>query len=80
MAKIGTAHVELKPVLNDDALQQLGNQIERTVTEAVQRGLSNAGFTFEQAGAITVLRVGDAGDPKVVAEQIRHGMKRSRQA
>lgn len=40
MAKIGTAHIELKPVLNEDSLDELAQQIEDRVAAAVQRGLN----------------------------------------
>ena len=35
MAKIGTAHVEIKPVLNEEALNELCRRIEWTVCNAV---------------------------------------------
>lgn len=40
MAKIGTAHIEIKPVLDDDALDTLCQRIERAVSEAVRNGLA----------------------------------------
>ena len=40
MAKIGTAHVEIKPVLNQEALDEITNRIENAVADAVARGLS----------------------------------------
>lgn len=42
MAKIGTAHVEIKPVLNEDALNAVTSQIEAAVQVAVQAGLAGA--------------------------------------
>jgi hypothetical protein len=39
MAKIGTAHVEVKPVLNEEVLAALTLQIEDAVAAAVQRGI-----------------------------------------
>lgn len=39
MAKIGTAHVEIKPVLNEEALEAIVARIERQVAQAVERGL-----------------------------------------
>ena len=35
MAKIGTAHVEIKPVLNEEALDALCAQVEEAVANAV---------------------------------------------
>lgn len=40
MAKIGTAHVEIKPVLNEEALATLTRRIEEAVRDAVARGLA----------------------------------------
>lgn len=40
MAKIGTAHVEIKPVLNEDALDEIAQRIEETVAHAVERGMA----------------------------------------
>ena len=40
MAKIGTAHVEIKPVLNEAALIAIAQQIEDTVAAAVARGMA----------------------------------------
>lgn len=39
MAKIGTAHVEIKPVLNEDALDALTKLIEDRVAGAVRAGV-----------------------------------------
>lgn len=38
MAKIGTAHVEIKPVLNEEALVAICAEIEARVAEAVRKG------------------------------------------
>ena len=35
MAKIGTAHVEIKPVLNEEALNALCDRIEESAMDAV---------------------------------------------
>lgn len=35
MAKIGTAHVEIKPVLNEEALDNIAQVIERRVASAI---------------------------------------------
>jgi len=40
MAKIGTAHIEVKPVLNEEALAAIVQQIETAVARGVERGLS----------------------------------------
>lgn len=40
MAKIGTAHVEVKPVLNQEALDRVCKEIEDQVAAAVLRGAS----------------------------------------
>lgn len=40
MAKIGTAHVEIKPVLDAEALEQLCKRIEDAVAAGVARGMA----------------------------------------
>jgi hypothetical protein len=42
MAKIGTAHVEIKPVLNEEALEALVARIEDAIAQGVARALDNA--------------------------------------
>lgn len=46
MAKIGTAHIEIKPVLNDEALAAIIQRVEDAftdaVTDAVKRGVAKA--------------------------------------
>lgn len=42
MAKIGTAHVEIKPVLNDEALEQMAARIEAAVRAGVEAGMKAA--------------------------------------
>lgn len=42
MAKIGTAHVEIKPVLNDEALEQIATRIEAAVRAGVEAGMKSA--------------------------------------
>lgn len=42
MAKIGTAHVEIKPVLAEAALDEIGKRIEDAVAEGVRRGMDAA--------------------------------------
>jgi hypothetical protein len=41
MAKIGTAHVEIKPVLNEEALEQIVQRIEEAVRRGVEAGLAS---------------------------------------
>lgn len=48
MAKIGTAHIEVKPVLNEEALAAIGRQIEQTVRAAVAAGLTPAPRSFSE--------------------------------
>jgi hypothetical protein len=40
MAKIGTAHVEIKPVLDEAALAAIVSRIETDIREAVSRALA----------------------------------------
>ncbi|MGB2557732.1 hypothetical protein [Cellulosimicrobium cellulans] len=44
MTKIGTAHVEIKPVLNEDALEVLAktinDRVAAAVVDALRRGLA----------------------------------------
>ena len=42
MAKIGTAHIEIKPVFSEEALAQIAKQIEDAVVEGAQRGAERA--------------------------------------
>lgn len=42
MAKIATAHIEIKPVLNDDSLQELMQRIEDAVAAGFERGMAAA--------------------------------------
>lgn len=42
MAKIGTAHIEIKPVLNDEALQEVLMCIEEAVAVGFRRGVEAA--------------------------------------
>jgi len=46
MAKIGTAHVEIKPVLNEAQFDALCKHIEEAVEAAVARGLTKANVTI----------------------------------
>lgn len=42
MAKIGTAHVEVKPVIDTAALVEISNLIEAAVRRGVEAGLAAA--------------------------------------
>jgi hypothetical protein len=42
MAKIGTAHVEIKPVLNEEALEAIVARIESAIEAGVTRALEKA--------------------------------------
>lgn len=39
MAKIGTAHIEIKPVLSEAALDEIVQRIGDAVAEGVERGM-----------------------------------------
>lgn len=52
MAKIGTAHVEIKPVLAEEALDALCKQVEERVAAAVRRGLDSVPPCGNQTGGI----------------------------
>lgn len=43
MAKIGTAHVEIKPVLNEEALEAVVVRIEEAIAEGIERALAKHG-------------------------------------
>lgn len=49
MAKIGTAHVEIKPVLGEDALKAVCDRIEQAVEDAVARGVERGMAAQNQA-------------------------------
>jgi len=38
MAKVGTAHIEIKPVVSDDALEK----ITQSIADAIERGIERA--------------------------------------
>lgn len=65
MAKIGTAHVEIKPVLNEGALDALVQRIEDAIAQGVERALAaHAGrttFNIVNTGAV---------DPAIVARHM----------
>ena len=42
MAKIGTAHIEIKPVIDDEALAVITQRIEEAVANGVVRGIALA--------------------------------------
>lgn len=47
MAKIGTAHIEIKPVLNEEALDAIAQRIEDAVAAGIERGIARATTTTE---------------------------------
>lgn len=49
MAKIGTAHVEIKPVLNEEALEAIVQRIEDAVEAGMTRALDKANRRAEVA-------------------------------
>ena len=42
MAKIGTAHIEVKPVVDEAALEAIAERIAAAVAEGVERGMAAA--------------------------------------
>ena len=68
MAKIGTAHVEIKPVLNDEALEALTSRIADAVAEGVRRGYSTAAASSEVILSIE----GPAPDAGAIARELRY--------
>ena len=42
MAKVGTAHLEIKPVLNEEALDAIEGMIREAVARGVQEGMAAA--------------------------------------
>lgn len=57
MAKIGTAHLEIKPVVNDEALAKITAAITAAVRAGVEEGMKAAPT---QLGPVTVTFNGDA--------------------
>lgn len=55
MAKIGTAHIEIKPVLNEEALDALVKRIEDAIEAGVARALDTA-----NRGRITGISAGSS--------------------
>lgn len=68
MAKVGTAHIEIKPVLNEEALEALVQRIEDAVAEGVSRALN-----AQHATSVHVYAKGIADG---VADGIRLGSAR----
>ena len=64
MAKIGTAHIEIKPVLDTEALEALTSAIERAVAAGVERGMNGARTINIYGGDIS------ATDPERLASLI----------
>lgn len=50
MAKIGTAHIEVKPVLNEEALEEIAKRIEDAVARGVSRGMGATRPTVTTTG------------------------------
>lgn len=42
MAKIGTAHIEVKPVVDEAALEAITERIADAVAQGVERGMARA--------------------------------------
>jgi hypothetical protein len=62
MAKIGTAHIEVKPVLNEEALDAIVQCIEDAVAEGVRRGMDRDVHLKVQVDnqiAAQIVRVGE---------------------
>lgn len=72
MAKIGTAHIEVKPVLNEEALAGIVQRIEDAVAEGVRRGL-------EAQRSATTLVVDIRGDQSIAAA-VRESVERQQRA
>jgi len=68
MAEIGTAHIELKPVVNDEALDAIVERIAAAVAEGVARGM-------KEAQRVEVRLVNSAMGSQV-AEELRAAMDR----
>ena len=43
MAKIGTAHIEIKPVVSDEVLTEITDRIADAVADGVARGMARNG-------------------------------------
>lgn len=52
MAKIGTAHIEIKPVLNEEALDAIVKRIEDAVAEGISRGLNDGSAPRRVCGSL----------------------------
>jgi hypothetical protein len=50
MAKIGTAHIEVKPVVDEVALEAIAERIATAVAEGVERGMARANRKSLSAG------------------------------
>lgn len=52
MAKIGTAHIELKPVLDEATLDAITERIAEAVAEGVRRGMKISPGVFDSGGLL----------------------------
>lgn len=55
MSKIGTAHVEIKPVLNEEALAEVARRIETALADAFEKatGQKQTFHVYEMDGSVT---------------------------
>jgi hypothetical protein len=61
MAKIGTAHIEIKPVVNEEALDALAQRVGEVVRQAIEEATARGVFAVEFPDH-NVYKVGDPGD------------------
>ena len=71
MAKIGTAHIEIKPVLNDEALAVIVQRIEDAVADGVARGLGLAKAPNPEAVGVITLTALD----ETLARNIKYALE-----
>lgn len=65
MAKIGTAHIEIKPVIDDEALERITARVEEAVAAGVARGIrTGASSSLTISGGVTI-------DPVDIASYMR---------
>ena len=55
MAKIGTAHIEIKPVINEEALEALVQRIEDAIAAGVARGMAAGTSTVRHQESVAVV-------------------------
>lgn len=78
MAKIGTAHVEIKPVISDDVLEAITDRIASAVALGVERGMAAARPRpmFGDVHIAARLPTRSAADADVLANVIRERAER----